>query len=98
MPEDYTLRGKSPYKIGRLGCYEWNNLYEKQEARCAICREDIGQYDSVVDHCHASGIVRGILCRRCNTGLGQFRDNVAFLEAAVAYLKEWGQRIDRKPV
>jgi len=41
-----------------------------------------------IDHCHNNGNVRGLLCMRCNTGLGLFLDNPNFLLNAISYLKE----------
>ena len=40
----------------------------------------------VVDHDHTTGKVRGILCNRCNSGLGLFKDNKTSLENAITYL------------
>ncbi len=68
--------------------------YEKmlwdQKGKCAICgtpasREPFGRL--CVDHDHATGVVRALLCRGCNAGLGQFEDNIGRLEGAVQYLK-----------
>lgn len=64
-------------------------LCDKNGGRCAICGTQ--EADRVgrrmhVDHCHATGKVRGILCRDCNIGLGHFRDNQNLLTQAAAYL------------
>lgn len=50
---------------------------------CALCRERPARH---IDHDHASGHVRGMLCFPCNAGLGQFRDRSDLLEAAIGYL------------
>lgn len=62
---------------------------------CAICRNPEthpGHSGTprrlVVDHDHDTGMVRGILCSRCNQGVGYFSDSIATLEAAIAYLKK----------
>jgi hypothetical protein len=55
----------------------------EQSDRCAICGDPS---PDCVDHCHATKRVRGLLCRRCNAGLGQFRDRPEILHAAIAYL------------
>ena len=51
---------------------------------CAICGED--QKQRVVDHDHATGLVRGTLCISCNRGIGFLGDSAARLEAALLYL------------
>jgi Recombination endonuclease VII len=59
-------------------------LLELQQARCAVCgRDDVELH---VDHSYRTGWTRGLLCRTCNTGLGQFRDSVKRLRAALHYL------------
>jgi Recombination endonuclease VII len=58
-----------------------------QDGKCALC----GTGKPVdIDHDHASGRVRGLLCRSCNVGLGQLGDTVEGLERAIAYLKRVG--------
>jgi hypothetical protein len=51
--------------------------------QCVICG-DTGPL--VVDHCHTTGAVRGMLCNHCNRGLGHFRDDPMLLEFAAQYL------------
>lgn len=62
-----------------------DQLREQQGGRCAICRETT---KLVVDHCHASAKVRGLLCNPCNIALGGFRDDPELLSRASEYLAE----------
>jgi hypothetical protein len=41
-----------------------------------------------IDHCHKTGKIRGLLCKNCNQGLGQFKDNIDLLLSAAKYLYE----------
>lgn len=62
---------------------------------CSICKTDfstIALKQIHVDHCHRTGKVRGLLCSNCNQGLGNFKDDVERLEAAIKYLNEWNKR------
>ena len=52
---------------------------------CMICG---GTKRLCIDHDHGTGQVRGILCTACNFGLGAFKDNPIFLEAAIRYLRK----------
>jgi hypothetical protein len=61
-------------------------LLDRQGGVCAICGSHESERALHVDHCHSTGSVRGILCHRCNTGIGMFRDNIEFLSSAIQYL------------
>lgn len=64
---------------------DYNDLLIEQDSKCAICsRTVVGSLD--VDHDHSTGEVRGLLCNRCNTGLGNFKDNPESLINAANYL------------
>ena len=68
----------------------WENLREAENYACMICgitEDEMGKRLDV-DHCHASGKFRGVLCNPCNNILGHARDNPAILEAAAKYLYE----------
>jgi hypothetical protein len=59
-------------------------MLRAQEGKCAICGKEAVKLH--VDHDHGTGKVRALLCSNCNGGLGGFRDNIDFLDAAKAYL------------
>jgi hypothetical protein len=61
-------------------------ILRAQGDACAICQKPSSDY--CVDHCHETHRVRGILCRPCNIGIGQFRDDPALLLAAADYVEE----------
>lgn len=64
-------------------------LLQVQNFECGICDGPLkseGQ-GTHIDHDHATGRIRGILCAQCNRGLGHMRDNVSFLRKAIEYLE-----------
>lgn len=82
-------RCRSKYRRSQtygLTVVELNELLA-QHAVCAICATDAwGEKGPQVDHNHATGAVRGILCTSCNNGLGRFKDDPTLLRAAADYL------------
>ncbi len=67
---------------------EYDAMCDRQGGVCAICGNKPAEGERLaVDHDHVSGQVRGLLCRGCNTGLGQFTDDPSRLRAAAEYLE-----------
>jgi hypothetical protein len=78
--------GKFRNKYGLTGM-DVRRMLAAQDGHCAICPTPIVfGVSTCVDHCHATNVVRGVLCIRCNTGLGFFRDNPEYLASAISYL------------
>lgn len=76
---------KKSYGLSKL---EYDDLVLRSHGRCSICSEmPIKRSDLCVDHSHATDEVRGLLCRKCNAGLGQFKDSKQLLLNAVSYLE-----------
>lgn len=72
-------------------------MHAEQGGRCKICRREtrlwvgVKNNSACVDHDHATGQVRGLLCRRCNAALGQFQEQPELLERAAQYLRASGK-------
>lgn len=84
-----NLRGHRRKHLYGLTPEQFDQLRAEQGGRCAICRDVLTEEDRRlhVDHCHATGAVRGLLCDRCNVGLGNYRDDPKLLRAAADYLE-----------
>ena len=71
----------------------YEELLLKQDNKCALCESEGFKINPnsksllVVDHCHTTGKVRGLLCHNCNRGLGLFQDNAEVLKRASEYVK-----------
>lgn len=68
----------------------YNQILARQGGRCAICdaTENPPRKHFDIDHRHSDSKVRGLLCHKCNIGLGAFRDNTVFLSNAISYLED----------
>lgn len=76
-----------------IGYDDFQKMFEDQDGKCKICGSEgfaLVQNQRVllvVDHCHDSGNVRGLLCHNCNRALGLLQDNIENLKSAVRYLE-----------
>jgi hypothetical protein len=83
MDPDY--RDKERARRYGLSLDDYRAILARQGNACAICKKPGGRL--CIDHSHATGKVRGLLCSKCNTGLGCYDDDPGLMEAATAYLK-----------
>jgi hypothetical protein len=81
-------------RLSRLGITRehFDRLWVEQQGKCAICGKEmtkIGMDGAHVDHDHEMDVIRGLLCKKCNSGIGMFRDSVDLLRAAICYLEKY---------
>jgi len=81
------------YQIKRLYglSYEsWLEIWDKQNGKCVICEKPfVKPSEAYVDHIHKTGEIRGLLCVKCNFGIGYFDDDPGLLIKASKYLKKY---------
>lgn len=83
------VRGGSVGRKAKLGIVDraWaNRVAEAHDGLCQLCGEAAARW--CLDHDHRTGEPRGVLCIRCNTGLGMFRDDPWLLRLAAGYVEE----------
>lgn len=67
---------------------DYQTMLVAQGGVCAICGlPPIEDFALAIDHDHETGVIRGLLCRQCNVGIGNLRDDPALLRAALRYLE-----------
>jgi len=71
---------------------EFDAMFAHQHGACGICERPF-QGTPHIDHDHTTRRVRGLLCNKCNLGLGYYNDDPAFLRNAARYLERWLARI-----
>lgn len=71
----------------------YNEMFTTQSGRCAICKIHQSELNKnlAVDHCHTTGKVRGLLCAKCNTGIGLLQEDIAILAESIKYLLPFKQ-------
>lgn len=87
--QQYHRRYKLQSLYG-LTIADYEALLISQGGACAICGSAsacTNKDNLYVDHCHQTGVVRGLLCQRCNSAIGLMRDNPELCRKAVEYLE-----------
>lgn len=85
-PEKHIL-GRRLRKYG-LTKEQFLEKMSSQNNSCEICNRPFAG-TPYIDHCHTTGITRGLLCSQCNTGFGLFREDVAVFKKCIAYAKKY---------
>jgi hypothetical protein len=75
-----------------MSLQDYHAMLARQGGACAICERPFRRTPHV-DHCHVTHLPRGLLCPKCNVGLGYFEDNPIFLRRAAAYVERWLEQI-----
>lgn len=87
-------RNKRLQKEYGITLVDFRRMLTEQNNRCLICNEQFKKESQThVDHCHKTGIVRGLLCPLCNVGLGSFRDRPELLLEAANYLNTRSSKV-----
>ena len=85
--KDRRIKIKNKYG---MSLEDYDRMVNKQKGKCKICFgsniENKNSKNLYIDHCHITGIVRGLLCHRCNVTLGRIKDSKDWLESAIKYL------------
>ena len=69
---------------------KYEEMYKLQNGLCLICKQQCSSGQNLsVDHCHKTGKVRGLLCKKCNSALGMLNDDISYFENAIAYLRNF---------
>lgn len=85
------IRERRLKKNWNLTIMEYNKMFDDQHGCCAICNTHQSKVKKSfsVDHNHATGKIRGLLCNTCNTSLGGFKDDINIIFKAIEYLKKY---------
>jgi hypothetical protein len=85
LPRGGMVRKRTAQSLARYGLTveQYEAMENEIDGLCPLC---FRSQRLVVDHCHGSGKVRGLICRTCNTGIGLLRDSPGVLARAAHYL------------
>lgn len=77
---------KSKYKITEE---QYKIMYNQQNGLCLICNKYVEYPKLCIDHSHKNNKIRGLICRKCNLGIGIFEENIENLQKAIIYLRRY---------
>jgi hypothetical protein len=82
-------RWASIYYLYNITQEEWQAMFDKQHGCCAICGVSAENllHPLEIDQDQASGKIRGLLCRKCNSGIGLLNEDIELIKRAIRYLE-----------
>lgn len=96
---NFAPKRRAKILLAKYGLTEeqYDQRFAKQGHCCAICKSKDSKTKTdrntfCVDHCHETGIVRGLLCSDCNAGLGKLGDTYEAIERVLEYLKDFKKK------
>jgi hypothetical protein len=86
MKRNYGLKNNK-----KISLNEYNIKFAEQYGKCAICGKHQTEFKEAlaIDHDHITGNIRGLICRKCNLGIGNFNDSIENLKSAISYLEKY---------
>ena len=85
-----TASRKSHLKLNyNMTLRQYADVLAAQNGVCAICGKPSVKQKLNVDHNHATGKLRGLLCWKCNVGIGHFDEDLSSLRKAIKYLEKY---------
>lgn len=83
----FTETSNNRYRFYNITKEVYDEMLNNQDNKCAICRKEFtSKRKTFIDHNHSTGMVRGLLCPKCNTILGHANDSVDILNNAIKYI------------
>ncbi len=80
--DNRSWRLRSSYGLTQI---DYDRMVADQSGKCAICQRVCSELH--IDHCHDTGVVRGLLCTDCNRGIGMLKHDPEIFMSAIKYLK-----------
>lgn len=94
-PKGYCSDCRKEWKKNRnfqtrygIGIQEYEHMLLHQDRKCIICHYPLTPDKTVVDHCHKTGKVRGLLCKHCNSAIGFLKEDIGTALRAIQYIYE----------
>lgn len=87
-----TKKDQDLKKAYGIGVEQYDKYLDYQKYRCALCSKHADDHSRAlaVDHCHTTGIIRGLLCDPCNRAIGFLKDDPDLLRKAADYVESGG--------